>query len=522
MRKNLLYFLGLIFSISVSAQCVDNGNYWNESWVSCQTSQNPNSIRGNTHWILYEFHENHNIDSTYIWNANRAGESGWGAKDVVIDYSEDGNTWIELGSYTFPQANESANYSGFLGPIFNGVSVNKILITILSTHDNSLCASIAEVQFRVDCLNTWYQDADNDGLGNDLVMLEQCEQPVGYVSNSDDRCDNGALGWEDALTIFDDSGCTNCHNTNATSGLNLTTYASFLNGGNQCSDLASGTILTDIITNGFTCSGGYVAPMNGSSYAAGAVDADELATLQAWIDGGAPEFCEDYCFNGACTANIQLKFFLEGPYDPILGEMVTDLNSANLIPLNQPYNVAPFNYNGGESVASYPSPSIVDWVFIQARDINNWDTVIESRACFVLKDGTLMDIDGSTGVNFYTLDENTRYRFAVYHKSHLGILSASDMDIPTSGVYDFTNSSAMTEGISQTTLVGSIYALHAGDYDNNGIINNQDFNLWTTNAAVVNQYVHWDGDCNTVANNQDFNLWNVNKSKVGETSIYLP
>ncbi len=38
---------------------------------------------------------------------------------------------------------------------------------------------------------TWYQDADKDGLGNPNVSQSACEQPEGYVSNSDDDNDTG-------------------------------------------------------------------------------------------------------------------------------------------------------------------------------------------------------------------------------------------------------------------------------------------------------------------------------------------
>ncbi|MEZ4954037.1 MAG: cytochrome c peroxidase [Saprospiraceae bacterium] len=38
----------------------------------------------------------------------------------------------------------------------------------------------------------WYRDADNDGLGNPLISLLDCEQPFGYVSNPNDDDDTVA------------------------------------------------------------------------------------------------------------------------------------------------------------------------------------------------------------------------------------------------------------------------------------------------------------------------------------------
>ncbi len=39
--------------------------------------------------------------------------------------------------------------------------------------------------------STWYQDADGDGLGNPLVSLDACSQPEGYVANANDNDDTG-------------------------------------------------------------------------------------------------------------------------------------------------------------------------------------------------------------------------------------------------------------------------------------------------------------------------------------------
>lgn len=43
-----------------------------------------------------------------------------------------------------------------------------------------------------DCTEeTWYQDADGDGLGNPAVTLDACEEPTGYVCNAGDTDDTG-------------------------------------------------------------------------------------------------------------------------------------------------------------------------------------------------------------------------------------------------------------------------------------------------------------------------------------------
>ncbi len=66
-------------------------------------------------------------------------------------------------------------------------------------------------------------------------------------------------------------------------------------------------------------------------------------------------------------AILDLTVFLEGPFNTSSFEMNTTLNQGTLIPLNQPYNTAPWNYNGTENVTNIP-PDIVDWVLVELRE----------------------------------------------------------------------------------------------------------------------------------------------------------
>lgn len=320
-KNQRILFLFFVFWLTTNqsiSQCLENGNYWSESWISCTQTRNPNNLRGVSHWILYEFEQAESIDSIFIWNANKLGQSQYGAKDVIIDISIDNTNWINYGSLQIPRATEQSDYNGFYSANLQGVFVKKILFTVLTSYNMSSddCVSIAEVKFNINknacygpvdacgiCngsgLTTWYADTDADGLGDINNTITDCSQPTGYVSNFDDNCDNGLLGWAKVGLIFEENGCISCHNASASGGLDLRTYETTILGGNKCGPaiLLDSTLVNIITIDNFNACDTLIEFPSMNTRVGGNLDSIELANIQTWINIGFPENC--YCLSGA-------------------------------------------------------------------------------------------------------------------------------------------------------------------------------------------------------------------------------
>ena len=83
--------------------------------------------------------------------------------------------------------------------------------------------------------------------------------------------------------------------------------------------------------------------------------------------------------------SLNIKVNLQGNYST--SSMNSLLNSNGLLPLNQPFNTPPLNYNGNESVQVIPNTSIVEWVLVELRDAATAqtatsNTIIPAKSCF--------------------------------------------------------------------------------------------------------------------------------------------
>ena len=102
-------------------------------------------------WIQYEFDKVYKLDSLLVWNSNQLIEAfiGFGAKDVTIEYSVDGQTWTTLeGAPQFAQATGSPTYTANTTVDFGGAMAKFVKLTINQTWGGvAPQTGLAEVRF---------------------------------------------------------------------------------------------------------------------------------------------------------------------------------------------------------------------------------------------------------------------------------------------------------------------------------------------------------------------------------------
>jgi hypothetical protein len=174
----------------------------------------------------------------------------------------------------------------------------------------------------------------------------------------------------------------------------------------------------------------------------------------------------------ALTCTIDARILLQGPTIDSSGAMHTLLNTANVLPLQQPYASAPWNYPGNESVTAMPT-QVVDWVLLELRTTPS-GSAADRRAALLLAGGVVTDTDGVSAVSFPTAATGNYY-LVVRHRNHLAIMSASPIQVShTTPRYDFTTAQAQAWGSeAMTGLGGGVrppFAMWGGDVNADGLL----------------------------------------------------
>lgn len=227
------------------------------------------------------------------------------------------------------------------------------------------------------------------------------------------------------------------------------------------------------------------------------------------------------CYLSTAVPSVKAKIMvmLEGFIQKENGKMHTKLRQQGLIPVEHPFKEAPFNYDGNEKIG-HNNPNVVDWVYIEVRDSNDLNKILAKQAALLDSEGNVRNTSYEDALTFTKLAAG-EYYVAVYHKSHIGVLSAEKVSFSTGNPvqYDFTDKAAAAKGNNQLKDISGRYVMLNGDFDQNGIINNLDFNEWKKNGAAIDEYLAIDADGSGIVNNLDFNQWRTNKSRIGINEI---
>lgn len=207
------------------------------------------------------------------------------------------------------------------------------------------------------------------------------------------------------------------------------------------------------------------------------------------------------------SLTMNAKLMLEGCLQA--GSMTTELSANGLIPNQQPFAEAPWNYPGNESVASIPA-NAVDWILVELRDPADPTQISGMAAGFILADGSLADTQGNAGIPVTVGAAADNHFLVLRTRAHSAVMS--NMPIASTVSYDFTTAVSSAFGTEQLKNVNGTFCAYAGDYDNDGAMTFLDFNAFISDASAINQYLGWDANKDGLITVADFNLYKSNAS----------
>ncbi|MEM6685919.1 MAG: HYR domain-containing protein, partial [Bacteroidota bacterium] len=143
-----------------------------------------------------------------------------------------------------------------------------------------------------------------------------------------------------------------------------------------------------------------------------------------------------------CVTSLRIspKVYLQGAaLNPIVGEenlMRDDLRMGGLIPTRSPYadmlncDAAVLTVSGNDA--------IVDWVWIELRDVTDATIVRYASSALLQRDGDVVATDGISPVVFSEVEEN--YYVAIQHRNHLSVMTNSPITFTdnVAEIIDFT------------------------------------------------------------------------------------
>ena len=249
-----------------------------------------------------------------------------------------------------------------------------------------------------------------------------------------------------------------------------------------------------------------------------------------YLEGAAIDDNGENIYNVPMRNTLNTVQVLPGQcyFNPFLGLHYT--------PPGQPYNIAPWNYDGTEGDAfdsqgdpmqgdaGYP-PTVVDWVLVSLRSDpeGTGGPICQAAAC-LHQDGTIQLLDSFDCCN---INQQIPYYIVIEHINHLIVMS--DVPVPIVNdtlTYDFRNQQSyindpMEIGIyaGQKEILPGVYAMYAGNGNQTPLeqadtdINFDDLTFWELLKGIPGIYNPADYNLNADTNFNDRLLWERGNGK---------
>ncbi len=258
---------------------------------------------------------------------------------------------------------------------------------------------------------------------------------------------------------------------------------------------------------------------------AGAIEVEAGANpyVWTWSPGTGIQRAEVPSLQGGALVNI--KVFLEGPYDENTQMMNDNLRQLADFPLVEPYSSLGFDQvtGGGEATTSSvlsraDEDAIVDWVFVELRDGNNPATVVATQSALLQRDGDVVATDGFSPL-FFTGAMPAEVFIVINHRNHFGVRTSNayPTDVPIN--VDLTQPDvSLYGGVFAVKVINGKNVLISGDANKDGQVNSVDKNnYWRTENGQPYNYINSKADFNLdgVVNPVDKNsYWRINNSRI--------
>lgn len=187
------------------------------------------------------------------------------------------------------------------------------------------------------------------------------------------------------------------------------------------------------------------------------------------------------------------------------GGPVMPPNLRALLPDAQPYDAAPWNYDGGETLPAPRPTTATDWVLLEVRRTPEGAPVAR-RAVLLHNDGTIRGTDGNADLFFADLEPGGYY-LTLHHRNHAPATSAAPVQLSARPpVFDFSDPAAAPGALYDPTETGA-FALIPADGDQSERVTARDQAFWLAQRTRDLGYYAADYDLDGRVNARDEAVW---------------